>query len=452
MKEMSDGAMRRVLLHIGIDDTDSPRMGCTTYVGSLLVARLIKLGVFFVDYPNIIRLNPNVPWKTRGNGTVCLRFLADENLLDKIWNIALEILDEQSDLSYPGTDPGIVSYQGEVASEISNFARRAIQGLVTLREALRLIKTVHAEAVGYKKRRGIIGALAAVGELLHSDHTFELITYRHPKNRGAPRKINYMSVVGMDRVTKPLTYNNIDPETKRILITPRGPDPVLYGIRGETPEIVWKASQLVEAEEKIERWTIFRTNHGTDMHLRQVKKLSLIRPYQPVIARGIVANFPQTILGGHVIFSLQDSSGEVDCAAYEPTGSFREIIRQLTPKDVVKVYGGVRPASLTHSRTINLEKIEILALARMVKLVNPRCPTCGKRLKSIGSGKGFRCDRCDFRTEETEKNAVEILRGVKTGLYMPPPRAQRHLTRPLSRYGLECRRLPTKLFEPWHWP
>jgi tRNA(Ile2)-agmatinylcytidine synthase len=451
MKEMSDGTMR-VLLHIGIDDTDSPQMGCTTYVGSLLVEHLIRLGVYFVDYPNIIRLNPNVPWKTRGNGAVCLRFLADENLLDKIQDIALEVLDKQSDLSYRGTDPGIVFYQGEVASEISNFARRAIQGLVTFREALQLIKAVQAEAVGYNKCRGIIGALAAIGELLHGDHTFELIAYRHPKNWGTPRKINYMSVVRMDKLTKPLTYNNIDPETKRILITPRGPDPVLYGIRGETPEIVWKASQLVEAEEEIERWTIFRTNQGTDMHLRQVRKLSLIRPYQPVIARGVVTNFPQTIPGGHVIFSLQDSSGEVDCAAYEPTGSFREIIRQLAPKDVVRVYGGVRPASPTHSRTINLEKIKILSLARTVKLVNPSCPTCGKRLKSVGSGKGFRCNRCGFKTKETMKNVVEIPRGIKTGLYMPPPRAQRHLTRPLSRHRLKRREPPTKLFEPWHWP
>lgn len=452
MKEMSDSAMRRVLLHIGIDDTDSPRTGCTTYVGSLLVERLLKLGVYFVDYPNIVRLNPNVPWKTRGNGTVCLRFLAGENLLDKIQNITLEILDEQSDLSYPRTDPGVVFYRGEVTSEISNFALRAIQSLVTLREALQLIKVTHAEAVGYKKRRGIIGALAAVGALLQNDHTFELIAYRHPKNRGTPRKINYMSVVKMDRITKPLTYNNIDPETKRILITPRGPDPVLYGIRGETPEIVWKASQLLEAEEEIERWTIFRTNHGTDMHLRKVEKLSLIRPYQPIIAHGIVTNYPQTIPGGHVIFSIQDSSGEVDCAAYEPTGVFREIIRQLAPKDVVRVYGGVRPATRIHPRTINLEKIEILALVRKVKLVNPHCPTCRKRLKSMGSGKGFRCDHCGFRTEKTEKNAVETPRGIKADLYIPPPRAQRHLTKPFSRYGLEQRRLPTKLFEPWHWP
>jgi len=33
-----------MLLHIGIDDTDSPRGGCTTYIAALLVERLLELG------------------------------------------------------------------------------------------------------------------------------------------------------------------------------------------------------------------------------------------------------------------------------------------------------------------------------------------------------------------------------------------------------------------------
>ena len=61
-------------MHIGIDDTDSIRKGCTTYIACLLMEELEKLNVKFIDYPNLIRLNPNVPWKTRGNGALCLRF------------------------------------------------------------------------------------------------------------------------------------------------------------------------------------------------------------------------------------------------------------------------------------------------------------------------------------------------------------------------------------------
>ena len=60
-------------LHIGFDDTDSPNGGCTTYIAAILVKKFKNLGFYFSDYPNLIRLNPNVPWKTRGNGAICLR-------------------------------------------------------------------------------------------------------------------------------------------------------------------------------------------------------------------------------------------------------------------------------------------------------------------------------------------------------------------------------------------
>lgn len=71
-------------MHIGFDDTDSIRKGCTTYVAALLVEELEKLGVTLVDYPSLVRLNPNVPWKTRGNGALCLRNEYDKALEDKI--------------------------------------------------------------------------------------------------------------------------------------------------------------------------------------------------------------------------------------------------------------------------------------------------------------------------------------------------------------------------------
>ncbi|RLI34099.1 DNA-binding protein, partial [Candidatus Bathyarchaeota archaeon] len=61
-------------VHLGLDDTDSLKGGCTTYLAALLVERLSKIeGLTFTDFPGLIRLNPNIPWKTRGNGAVCLR-------------------------------------------------------------------------------------------------------------------------------------------------------------------------------------------------------------------------------------------------------------------------------------------------------------------------------------------------------------------------------------------
>ncbi|MFQ6094727.1 MAG: DUF1743 domain-containing protein [Candidatus Bathyarchaeia archaeon] len=426
-----------VKLHIGIDDTDSPRMGCTTYVAALIVERLRELGASFIDYPNLIRLNPNVPWKTRGNGALCLRVKCQENHVDFIKEIVIEAVEENADLSFDGTDPGVVFLLNEVPEEVERFAGNAIGGLVTMDAALRLIKQFRAEAVGFKNGRGIIGGLAAIGERLKEDYTYEFIAYRRPENRGTQRRIDVKTIVEMDVKTRPLTFNNVDPETGRVLITPRGPDPILYGIRGENPEIVRKASEMVRSEEPIERWIIFRTNHGTDAHLRKVDSISEVKPYNPVIVQGTVANEPRTIPGGHVIFPIQDESGQVDCAAYKPTGELRKVGKLLKPGDLIEAMGGVRPPSRKTPTTINLEKIRILKLAPNLVFHNPACPKCGKRMESMGRSKGFRCKKCGLRGSKFKKIVLNVGRSLKPGLYITSPRSQRHLTKPFSRYGLE---------------
>jgi len=60
------------ILHIGIDDTDSPKGMCTTFLSYKIVKFLEKQEIQFMDFPSLIRFNPNIPWKTRGNGAVRL--------------------------------------------------------------------------------------------------------------------------------------------------------------------------------------------------------------------------------------------------------------------------------------------------------------------------------------------------------------------------------------------
>ncbi|MGB9960481.1 MAG: TiaS agmantine-binding domain-containing protein [Candidatus Bathyarchaeales archaeon] len=441
-------------IHIGIDDTDSPRKGCTTYVTALLVEKLQSLGAQFIDYPNLVRLNPNVPWKTRGNGALCLRIKCNENAMERIKETVIETVEENSDLEYKGTDPGVVFLAREkVPGEIRNFARNAITGIVKLTDALKILEKFRGEAVGFKKARGIIGGLAAIGETLRGDHTFEIIAYRTPENYGQKRKVDAASIIEMNKATTPYTFNNIDPETGRILITPRGPDPILFGIRGETPEIVKKAFEMVKPIEPVERWVIFRTNHGTDAHLKPVKQLSQIKAYNPVIARGIVAASPKMIPRRHVVFPIKDESACVDCAAYEPTGILRKAAIQLIEGDVVEVYGGVRAPSVKNPLTINLEKLRVLKLAPKIVYHNPICPKCGKRLNSMGKGKGFRCEKCGLKFQNMSKVAVKVKRELAKGLYVTSPRSQRHLTKPLERYGMEKRGSKAKeLIDCWHYP
>ncbi len=409
------------------------------------------MDISFTDYPSLIRLNPNVPWKTRGNGSLCLRVECPEKDVNRIKKTVIETVAANSELDYGGTDPGIVFVYGDVPQEIKEFAKKAEQTILTIEEALKLTESINAEIVGFKKGRGIIGGLAAIGEDLCEDHTFEIISYRTVENRDKPRRVQASSVKIMDK-NSPLTFNNVDLETGRVLITPRGPDPILCGIRGENPDAVKRAFEMVRINEPVERWMIFRTNQGTDAHLRRVSAVEEIQPYSPVVVRGVVSKEPLVIQGGHVIFSIKDDTGEVDCAAYEPTVSLCKAARKLIVGDTLKVYGGVRPPSSECPLTINLEKIKILDLTPKISFVNPSCPKCDKRMKSMGRNQGFRCDRCGFRSSELKKQEINEERGLERGLYITSPRSQRHLTKPHCRYGREKTGTSEELIENWHYP
>ena len=203
--------MSQKTMHIGLDDTDSTRKGCTTYVAALLVEKLQKLGASFTDYPSLIRLNPNVPWKTRGNGALCLRIQHDKNAENQIRETVISTVEEKADLEFRGTDPGVVFLEKvRIPKEIRVYAKHAITGIVTLKEALKLLKKYNGEAVGFKNGRGIIGGLAAIGETLQGDHTYEILAYRIPENYGLKRRVSEASVFRMDKATAPYTFNNVD--------------------------------------------------------------------------------------------------------------------------------------------------------------------------------------------------------------------------------------------------
>jgi tRNA(Ile2)-agmatinylcytidine synthase len=439
-------------MHIGFDDTDSTRQGCTTYVAALLVAELEKLKVRFLDYPRLVRLNPNVPWKTRGNGALCLSFEYDQALENQIKDVTVSLIEAHSDLDWKGTDPGIVFLNAaQIPMEISAFAKRALTSIVKVEEAVNLIRKYNGEAHGYNTQQGLVGALAAIGEKLTEDYTYELITYRTKENRGTKRQVDENSIYQMDASLQPYTFNNVDLEKQRVIITPRGPDPILFGVRGETAQTVKQAFDMIKPLEPVERWMIFRTNQGTDAHLLQVESLDQIEPYSSVIVKGTVSKNPKIVPLRHVVFAIKDNTAEVDCAAYEPTGDLRKIAHNLTVGDVVEVYGAVKKSTDSRPLTINLEKIRILHLVSKNKEQNPLCPNCGKRLKSMGKNQGLRCEKCKAKFGTLHKTSESQERSLNLGLYVTSTRSQRHLTKPLRRYGLEKKdAYPAILIENWH--
>ena len=407
-------------MFIGLDDTDSLKGGCATYLAALLCR---ELGT--TKNPKLIRLNPNIPYKTRGNGAVAIE--VDGNPA-RIKEVALNLVKEHAHTKDKRTNPGVAfidNLNSKNKKSLNEFYQRAVSELVTIEEAEETAARTGAETHKFNNGRGIIGALAAIGANL-DDRTYELIAYRKKENCGKPKKIDEDSVFAMHERLHPQVFNSIDPETEQILITPHGYDPVFCGIRGESPRDVLEAWNAIKPLEEIELIQTFETNQGTDAHLRK-KRISELKPYDCAILEGTVAKNPRTIEGGHVLFSIADSTGEIDCAAYEPTGGFREIARKLLTGDKIRAYGGIGK----YINTLNLEKIEILELTKTHKKESPAC--CGRTMTSAGKDKGFKCRKCGKRKDLNSAVIREIPRGLKDGFYEAPPRAMRHLSKPIIR-------------------
>jgi tRNA(Ile2)-agmatinylcytidine synthase len=425
----------RTEFHIGIDDTDSRLGGCTTYTAALLFQELLSKGFKPIDFPRLIRLNPNIPWKTRGNGALSLHFSLEEEQLSEAKKIALATVEKTTDFTQQSTDPAVVFLKGPVPLPLREFAARTLHDVLSVREAKRIAGAVNAEAHLLKGSRGLVGALASVGADLNQEHTFEIIAYRTRENIGTARRVNYDSVRLMDSMYRGSTFNNVDPETSRVLICPHGPDPVLFGIRGENPATLAEAFNQVDVDEQIERAMIFKTNQGTDAHLSCRRTIQALRPYQSTVIAGKVNEAPRIIRGGHVIFGTGDETGSIDCAAYSATGSLREAALQLINGDSVIVSGGIRSRGLGEL-TLNVEKLQVTMLAYDVRWENPPCSSCGARCESMGRGQGLRCKKCKLRFPKSFRIRKVNDRTISPGVYLPPPRAYRHLTKPASRCGI----------------
>ena len=210
-----------------------------------------------------------------------------------------------------------------------------------------------------------------------------------------------------------------------MVFAPHSKDPVLFGIRGDDPQLLRFALDSIRSE-PIEMAVIFRTNQGTDVHINrgEIAGAAENRSYR---LRGLVAGEPEAIEGGHLFFPLaaEDGRGTISCAAFEPTKNFRERVRALAPGDLIEVYGAVK------KRTLNIEKMEVVRLAELKALKAPICPSCKRSMKSAGRGQGYRCKRCGTKAEGKVEAALP--REIEPGFYEVPPSARRHLSKPLIR-------------------
>lgn len=414
---------------IGIDDTDSNEGMCTTYLGALLQEELQAYGTLTKE-PLLIRLNPTIPYKTRGNAAVALQIETD--CPEKVMEHVIERVKTFARFECEKTNPGVVFIPDKdflrLEKVLWEFLERAVKDVISIESAKALLSELEIPHKGFKNGRGLIGSLAACGAMLNLekwDHTFEYLTYRKRSKWGTVRSVEAESLYEADRVTYPQTWDTVDFANGIPVCVPHSPDPVLFGIRGKSIEAVSQAVTEINAE-PVERFCVYRTNQGTDMHLLAAKRIKEIEDMHSYSLEGTVAGVPKTIEGGHVIFPLRDEEGaELECAAFEPTKNFRTLVRKLLPGDRVLLSGSVK------NRTLNIEKIDIKSLAPLYREENPKCPTCGKHMKSSGREQGFRCKKCE--TAASSKVRLEVERGLLPGIYEVPPCARRHLAKPLVR-------------------
>ena len=120
------------------------------------------------------------------------------------------------------------------------FYTKAVTDFCQIDEAIELLEAVGARYRGYKNKRGLIGATAAVACDLQ-DRTSEILVYRKPERWGTPRAVDRESLFAAEEATFPHTWDTVDRVNDVVVCVPHTPDPVLFGIRGESPSWVMAA-------------------------------------------------------------------------------------------------------------------------------------------------------------------------------------------------------------------
>lgn len=427
---------------VGIDDTDSPRGGCTTWVLTELLALAREDGVDLIGEPRLVRLNPNIPWKTRGNAALAARFgrgrgarrrlgeaggralwsfstgaplpaQLEERFLDRAWERVLA----DSRRGEPRTDPALVAVRRRLPAQLYYRAVREVVPIEETREYLRSVgAVVRAEGDG----RGLVGASAAIA-WPGRRATWELIAYRPIEREGARRRVDIESVRSAARC-HPELFLCTDPRTRRLLVTPHTPCPILFGLRGTRPTAPLRARVEVRSE-PVDRWVLFRTNQGTGDHLSR-RLAREVLAFGSGRVSGRVADGPRTLRGGHARLRLVDAEGTVlEAIAFEPTKTLPRVVRHLAPGDRVEVWG-----SRGSEPVLKMEGLRVLSLVpRWTVGSPPACPDCRRGTRSLGTARGFRCPRCRRRFPPEAAGRTRRPAPIQPGEYHPTPSARRHL-------------------------
>ena len=372
---------------IGLDDTDSLLGGCTTFTFHQLLS---ELDCEILEL-RLVRLFPFAQRRTRGNAAVAAKIIPREHTIDdleRIWKEMIEPLsgriadsDHDNRKQYP-SDPGMVVYQNDPDPEFYWTAvRRQIDYFPTPMRAWG----------GW----GMIGAAAACA-WAGTNATYESIAWRKDV-----RAVDSNALIEVDEIDG--TFLCRDPRLKQGLLAPRGPCPVMFGLRAFTVDVAeYATKKIISAPGTAEviNWRIFKTNQASGDHLRMTHRGKV----EEILIKK----------GGHVIVKLEHDT----LIAFGETGEVKLLAQSLVSGDHVQ-YVGLRSSD----GSIHLEG---LRKTHSYYQERPLC-VCGKRMKSMGKNQGVRCPSCKIISEKQYESKLEYDSGSKW--LMPPLNARRHLSR-----------------------
>ncbi len=429
------------IITISFDDIDYPSGGCTTHLTGLFLAELSRRNIKLADFPGLVRLNPAIPWKTRGNAATFLRLYvnsADEAL--DIFEMAKVLVSEYSEeRSESNKGPGVVLTFGKIWLDprLRALYKKALTDVVTKDIVIKLLNKVKAL---YWGNYGIVGAAVAQAALSPGDaYTFELIAYRRPELWGTKRCIINDSLWRVEASLPPCVFNNYDIINNVLTAAPQGPDPILAGFRGTCPEYLTYYKNVLC--EKPHFWILYRSNQHTDIHNKNVL---IPRVYKSGSVVGIVKSKPKIISGGHVLVELSNNNN-IEVMFFRETGPLREAAKLLEVGDVVEVVGSFRPHSVNRGVILAADKIAVKKVEPKQLIFNPRCPKCGHRMES--SGKALRCPKCGYKMKKRYVS-IFVKRKLLPLILTPQDGRVRHLISLPYSYNSRLpriKRLPIKL-------
>ena len=390
---------------LGLDDTDSLNGGCTTEVFHRLLNGLpedAELGT-----PRLVRLWPFAQRRTRGNAAVAVEIRSNDepallNHLDRWWKNHIFPLTgdvQESTIServQTPASPGMVWFSRPPDAAIY---WAAVRGEVSEEDLPKPLRRWGGH--------GCIGATAAVAWPAMT-FTWEAIAWRKNGANG-PRFVDENTLLMLD--AWPEVVFSRDPRRGKQLVAPRGVSPVLFGLRALSESTAERACRtLLNAEDTEEAmgWRVFQTNQASGDHLEG----SII---------GDVLALEVNSVRKHAMLTVSENTL---IRVFAESGPVNALARWLMPGDRIEVRGLRHPDGSVHAEQMRLVKSVPRARLR------PLCPSCGHRMKSMGSGQGVRCPICKHRSGD-DWVSVESKPPYESWVE-PEVDGRRHLARPLE--------------------